>query len=29
LTFTSATSSNGTWTLQLPAPGATAVIRIA
>lgn len=29
LTFTSASSTAGTWTLQLPAPGATAVIRIA
>ena len=29
LTFTSASSTNGTWTLQLPAPGATAVVRIA
>lgn len=29
LTFTSASSTNGTWTLQLPAPGATAIIRVA
>ena len=29
LTFASATSTNGTWTLQLPAPGATAIIRVA
>lgn len=29
LTFTSATSSSGTWTLQLPAAGATATVRIA
>lgn len=29
LTFTTASSTNGTWTLQLPAPGATAVVRLA
>ena len=29
LTFTAATSTAGTWTLQLPAVGATAVIRMA
>ena len=29
LTFASATSTNGTWTLQLPAAGATATVRIA
>lgn len=28
LTFASATSTNGTWTLQLPAAGATATVRI-
>lgn len=29
LTFTSATSTNATWTLQLPAAGATATVRMA
>lgn len=29
LTFTSASSTSGTWTLQLPAAGATATVRIA
>lgn len=29
LSFTSATSTNGTWTLDLPAAGASAVLRVA
>lgn len=29
LTFTTTTSTAGTWTLQLPAPGVTAIVRIA
>ena len=29
LSFTSATSTNGTWTLDLPAAGASAILRIA
>jgi hypothetical protein len=29
VTFASASSTNGTWTLQLPAPGVTAIIRAA